>query len=89
MKHYQLNREEVIRILGDQSLKRWWVAEFAGVHKTTLRRWLQGKTRYVLYKNAERLAQVLETPLAQIAVPAKRSRAREEKVNKNKQISLF
>ena len=83
MKHYQLKREEVIRILGDQSLKRWWVAEYAGVHKTTLRRWLQGKTRFVLNKNAERLAQVLETPLSQIAEPAKRFRGNTEKNNKN------
>jgi len=74
MKHYELKREEVIRILTEQSLKRWWVAEFAGVHKTTLRRWLQGKTRYVLNKNAEKLAEVLKTPLGQIAEPTKRSR---------------
>ncbi|NBX75804.1 MAG: hypothetical protein EBQ92_04555 [Proteobacteria bacterium] len=83
MKHYQLKREEVLRILGDQSLKRWWVAEFAGVHKTTLRRWLQGKTRFVLNKNAERLAQVLETPLSQIAEPTKRWRSNELKTIKN------
>lgn len=79
MKHYQLKKEEILRILGDQSLKKWWVAEYSGVHKTTLRRWLQGKTRYVLNKNAERLAQVLETPLSQIAEPAKRARAMSEK----------
>jgi predicted house-cleaning noncanonical NTP pyrophosphatase (MazG superfamily) len=82
MKHYQLKKEEVIRILGDQSLKRWWVAEYAGVHKTTLRRWLQGKTRFVLNKNAEKLAQILETPLSQIAEPAKRSRKKVEKAIK-------
>ncbi|MFM8270566.1 MAG: helix-turn-helix domain-containing protein [Pseudomonadota bacterium] len=74
MKHYQLRKEEVIRILDEQSLKKWWVAEFSGVHKTTLRRWLQGKTRYVLNKNAEKLAKVLETPLSQIAEPVKRAR---------------
>ena len=63
---YQLKRDEVIRLLGKQELKRWWVAEMSGVHKTTLRRWLQGKTRHIRSTHAENLARTLQTNLAEI-----------------------
>lgn len=42
-------------------LKHYWVAEEAGVHKTTLRRWLNGRIRSVKTENVLRLAQVLST----------------------------
>ena len=78
MKHqYQLKRDEVNRIIGSQELKKWWVAEFTGVHKTTLRRWLQGKIHTVRGEHAEQLAQVLQARLSEIADPvAKRNKTR-------------
>ena len=47
-----------------QDLKRYWVAEQAGIHKTTLRRWLSGDIAMVRATNVSRLANVLETDLA-------------------------
>jgi DNA-binding Xre family transcriptional regulator len=69
IQQYQLKREEVLRLLGEQSLKRWWVAEMSGIHKTTLRRWLQGKTRTVRSVHLEQLARTLETSIQEIAQP--------------------
>lgn len=63
---YQLKRDEVIRLLGKHELKKWWVAEMSGVHKTTLRRWLQGKTRHIRYNHAEKLARTLQANLSEI-----------------------
>lgn len=73
-KHYQININAVNQALVDQSLKKWWVAEFSGVHRTTFRRWLSGKTRFVLQQNAENLAKILELPLSDIACPIKRNK---------------
>lgn len=56
----QLNREAILEIIETQELKRWWVAEFSGVHKTTLRRWLSGRIRNVTLGNVHRLASTLE-----------------------------
>lgn len=64
---YRLDAERIRVILGEQSLKHWWVAEFAGVHKTTLRRWLSGRIDCVRGEHAARLASVLEVPLEAIA----------------------
>jgi len=63
---YALNTEEVHRQILDQGLKKWWVAEFSGVHKTTLRRWLNGKISRVKRDNVERLASLLSLPLTAI-----------------------
>jgi len=73
-KHYKLNLNIVNETLQKQSLKKWWVAEFSGVHRTTFRRWLSGKTRFVLKKNAENLAVVLQCPLTELARPVQRKR---------------
>lgn len=74
MKHYQIKVNAVNQALSDQSLKKWWVAEFSGIHRTTFQRWLSGKTRFVLRQNAENLAKILELPLTEIASPIKRSK---------------
>lgn len=42
-------------------LKQYWVAEEAGVHKTTLRRWLNGGIARVRPEHVNRLAFVLST----------------------------
>lgn len=73
-KHYKLNVNVVSEALEQQSLKKWWVAEYSGIHRTTFRRWLSGKTRFVLKKNAENLAVVLQRPLTELARPVQRTR---------------
>jgi hypothetical protein len=84
MRNYvQIDRSRVLRLLNDQDLKRWWVAERVGVHKTTLRRWLSGKIARIHAERLQLLAGVLEVsqleitlrrtapaPLLDIACPA-------------------
>jgi len=55
---------EAIRI---QKLKRWWVAEQIGVHRTTLRRWLRGETIHIRKESAVELARVLKVPYEALA----------------------
>lgn len=69
-RYVRLRRDEILSILEDQSLKRWWVAEFAGVHKTTLRRWLSGRIARVRVEHAAALADILTVDPARIAEPA-------------------
>lgn len=59
MAYVRINVHEVRAILRSQNLKIWWVAEFAGIHKTTLRRWLSGSIEKVDPVRAEKLARVL------------------------------
>lgn len=66
---YALNTDEVQRQILDQGLKKWWVAEFSGVHKTTLRRWLNGKITRVRRTNIERLASLLACSTDELARP--------------------
>lgn len=63
----RLDVGEVQRLLLEQDLKRWWVAEFSGIHKTTLRRWLHGDISKVRGHRAAALAQVLGVEVSQIA----------------------
>jgi DNA-binding transcriptional regulator YiaG len=70
----RLKCEEVKSIIRDQQLKRWWVAEFTGVHKTTLRRWLSGRIDRVRQEHATALAQVLTVDPSRIAEPANAAR---------------
>lgn len=58
----RLHPERVRQLIKSQGLKRYWVAEVAGVHKTTLRRWLSGRIHKVRRSHAESLARVLEAP---------------------------
>jgi len=80
-KHYQINREAVNNALLDQDLKKWWVAEFSGVHRTTFRRWLNGETRFILKRNIESLARVLQMPVCEIAEPIGRKKCKNNKLN--------
>ena len=50
-KYFRLRCDEINHLIRSQELKRWWVAEFAGVHKTTLRRWLSGSIEKVRAEN--------------------------------------
>jgi hypothetical protein len=67
--YWELDKLKVISIIQNQELKRWWVAECAGVHKTTLRRWLNGKITLVQRAHLESLANVLNVSGEEIAVP--------------------
>lgn len=64
---YKLKTDEIIRLIQAQDLKKYWVAEVAGIHKTTLRRWLSGQIQLVKEPHLERLAQVLTTDPNRIA----------------------
>ncbi len=62
--HKQMKKIDPLKVrerIRDLELKQYWVAEEAGVHKTTLRRWLNGRISRVKPRNVERLAFVLST----------------------------
>jgi hypothetical protein len=69
MSYYRLQSEEIAKLIAREKLKRWWVAEQAGIHKTTLRRWLSGHIDKVRSNHVEDLARVLTVPIGDIAHP--------------------
>jgi DNA-binding transcriptional regulator YdaS (Cro superfamily) len=66
---YRINSARVTALIDGQDLKRWWIAETIGVHKTTLRRWITGKIDRVSEENVLALARVLSTTERDIAEP--------------------
>ncbi len=64
--YQRLSAEAVRKQIRNQCLKMWWVAEAAGVHKTTLRRWLSRNIVVVSPDRVERLAAVLGTEPSEI-----------------------
>ena len=66
--YYQLNAARVLGAIEAQDLKHYWVAEQAGVHKTTLRRWLKGRIEKVSTKRITRLAEVLQRDWRQLVL---------------------
>ncbi len=66
---YRLNCPRVRGLIHEQNLKKYWVAEEAGIHKTTLRRWLSGRIDRVREENVLALARVLSTTGREIADP--------------------
>jgi len=64
---YKLKIDKIAELIKTQELKKYWVAEVAGVHKTTLRRWLKGQIQLVREPNLINLARVLTTEPAYIA----------------------
>ena len=57
----KIDSQKVRDRIRDLELKQYWVAQEAGVHKTTLRRWLNGRIARVKPENVKRLAIVLST----------------------------
>ena len=57
----KINGKKIKETIRNQGLKMWWVAEEIGIHKTTLRRWVNGKIRQITPANLERLALALST----------------------------
>ncbi|MCB0405739.1 MAG: helix-turn-helix domain-containing protein [Bdellovibrionales bacterium] len=67
---YALKPAAIANLIEAQQLKRWWVAELSGVHKTTLRRWLRGRIARASAVHIRRLAAVLQTQVQEIGEPA-------------------
>ncbi len=61
-----LKTQTILALIEHQGLKLWWVAEFSGIHRTTLRRWLSGKFTAIDVARARRLAATLNTRLDEI-----------------------
>jgi hypothetical protein len=62
----RLKIERIQESIANKDLKFWWVAERAGVHRTTLRRWLSGKIIRVKKEHAGRLAETLGTDVVEL-----------------------
>lgn len=69
--YVMINKDVIQNAIHTQDLKRYWVAEMAGIHKTTLRRWLSGQVSRVREEHARNVARVLTLPVEQIACPVK------------------
>ncbi len=65
--YWKLDRTKITQLLHEQDLKRWWVAECTGVHKTTLRRWLSGRITRVQEPRLRSLATILNVEYPDIA----------------------
>jgi len=65
-KRFRLRSNAVRQLIQTQQLKRWWLAEEVGVHKTTLKRWLSGKIAEVKRNHVMDLARVLQTPWTEV-----------------------
>ncbi len=63
---YRLKTYMVRYQMHHAGLKVWWVAEQAGVHKTTLRRWLSGRIVHLTQMHLEKLAESLGVPWQEI-----------------------
>lgn len=59
---------KVKHVIDSQELKLWWCAERAGVHRTTLRRWINGKIARVHAERAGRLGEALGVSVSEIAI---------------------
>ena len=67
-----LRVDEIERLIRVLELKRWWLAESIGIHKTTLRRWLAGRILKVRSFRAAALARMLEVTLNEISIDDKK-----------------
>ena len=66
MKLYSIRREALKGTIRNQGLKKWWVAESAGIHQSTLKRWLSGRIGQARIANLTRIAGVLGVGLPEI-----------------------
>lgn len=58
-----LDRERLKSHIRDNGYRQWWVSESGGIHKSTLRRWLNGKIVRVRKERLERIAALVEIPV--------------------------
>lgn len=61
-----LNSPAVKKRIRESELKRWWVAEYSGIHKSTLRRWLLQESPKISADRAIALANTLEVTMEKI-----------------------
>jgi len=66
--YYRLDTKRIRGCIESQELKHYWVAEQAGVHKTTLRRWLNHSIEKVNTKHVTQLAKVLQHDWRQLVI---------------------
>jgi DNA-binding NtrC family response regulator len=62
MQLQQINSKLIKKMIKEQNLKRYWVAHVAGIHRTTLRRWLKRRSTLAHPNNIEKLSQALSVP---------------------------
>ena len=67
--YWRLRPSALNQIIQKQDLKKYWLAEVAGVHKTTLRRWLNGSIEKAHLETVQRVAGVLTVAPIDIAEP--------------------
>lgn len=65
---YKVNPEVIRSVVREKDLKFYWVAEQAGIHKTTLRRWLSGKIQRAQQDSVRGLAEVLGVDLTRLVL---------------------
>ena len=63
-----LDGTKVKAAIDSQELKLWWLAERAGIHRTTLRRWIKGDIARVNRERAGRLGEALGVSLSELGV---------------------
>ncbi len=59
--NFKLNVDRTAQLIAAHGLKKYWVAEQIGIHKTTLHRWFSGQIHFIRKRNLDRLAGVLLT----------------------------
>lgn len=58
--------QKLKQTIQERDLKMWWVAEMAGIHRSTLRRWLSGEITRVNTLRATRLMEVIGVGLVDV-----------------------
>lgn len=54
--------------IGELGLKNWWVAEYIGVDRKTLTRWLTGKVKHIKHENLLSLADCLKCSIEDLTI---------------------
>lgn len=71
MRYVELNAAALKKIMQEQGLKQWWVAEYSHMHKTTFRRWLSGETVHTPLERAKEVAKLLKVELESFCHPSR------------------
>ncbi len=76
-RYYLLNHDRLNDLIRERAIKKYWLADAAGIHKTTLRRWLAGRIEKVRQENIVALAAALSISSRDIASPFSREKLAE------------
>lgn len=66
MNNVRVNGAKIRTAMKEQGMTLWWVAEASGLHRSTLRRWLNGKIKKVNQGNLSRVAAIVEVPIEEL-----------------------